>query len=146
MCALDLANRDDGRDRKVEDLRVEVDGLRAAMATRAPIEQVKGMITLAAACDPDEAFAMLVAASQRSHRKVRDLAICLVSAAAAGPACPRRDDALGRRVQTVTGRLAGRAPSSASSSTCSGMARPAGTSNAGNVSRRPLRAAAPPST
>ena len=48
------------------------------------IEQAKGILMAQSRCTPDEAFAMLRAASQRSNVKVRDLAeeiVARVSAA-----------------------------------------------------------------
>ncbi len=48
--------------------------MRAAMASRAVIEQAKGVLIARHGCTPDEAFAMLSKASQFSNRKLRDLA------------------------------------------------------------------------
>jgi len=45
-----------------------------AMKSRAVIEQAKGILMAAQGSTPDDAFAMLVKASQRSNRKLRDLA------------------------------------------------------------------------
>jgi GAF domain-containing protein len=45
-----------------------------AMKSRAVIEQAKGMLMVTQACDQDEAFALLVRASQRENVKVRDIA------------------------------------------------------------------------
>lgn len=55
--------------------------LREAFASRAVIEQAKGMIMAQHRCDAQQAFRMLVAASQASNRKLRDLAAQLVAAA-----------------------------------------------------------------
>jgi GAF domain-containing protein len=49
-----------------------------AMATRAVIEQAKGIIMRDNNCTPDEAFERLVQLSQQSHLKVRDVAHMLV--------------------------------------------------------------------
>jgi len=55
------------------------DQLGEAMKSRAVIEQAKGILMAAQGCTPDDAFAMLVKASQRSNRKLRDLAQDIVS-------------------------------------------------------------------
>ena len=52
----------------------EVSQLQEAMSSRAVIEQAKGIIMAERRCDPDEAFSVLVRASQDSNRKVRDVA------------------------------------------------------------------------
>jgi GAF domain-containing protein len=49
-------------------------GLRQAMESRAVIEQAKGKIMGANGCGPDEAFDLLVRASQRENVKLRDVA------------------------------------------------------------------------
>lgn len=50
------------------------DHLRAAMVSRATIEQAKGIVMAQGGISPDEAFGMLVSASQRENRKLRDVA------------------------------------------------------------------------
>ena len=45
-----------------------------AMKSRATIEQAKGILMASQHCSPDEAFQILVRASQRENRKLRDLA------------------------------------------------------------------------
>lgn len=55
-------------------LSAELDGLRRAMASRAVIEQAKGMLVERHRCTPDEAFEVLVAKSQRTDRKLREIA------------------------------------------------------------------------
>ena len=45
-----------------------------AMKSRAVIEQAKGILMASQACDADEAFQLLVKASQRTNRKLRDIA------------------------------------------------------------------------
>ena len=59
-----------------------------AMKSRAVIEQAKGMLMAAQRCDEDEAFAMLVRASQRENVKLREIARRIVADAAerSGPA------------------------------------------------------------
>jgi AmiR/NasT family two-component response regulator len=52
--------------------------LDAAMRSRAVIEQAEGILMSQRHCDAAEAFSLLAAASQRSNRKVRDIAQSLV--------------------------------------------------------------------
>jgi GAF domain-containing protein len=52
--------------------------LRTAMASRAGIEQAKGIIMGSVGCDPDTAFKHLVLQSQHENRKVREIAEELV--------------------------------------------------------------------
>lgn len=55
--------------------------LRTAMASRATIEQAKGLVMARGGISPEEAFAILVRASQRENRRLRDLAADLVERA-----------------------------------------------------------------
>jgi len=55
--------------------------MQEAMSSRAVIEQAKGILMAVSKCDEDEAFAKLVSISQRSHRKLRDVARELVQQA-----------------------------------------------------------------
>lgn len=48
--------------------------LQEALASRTVIGQAQGLIMAARACTPEEAFDVLREASQRSHRKLRDVA------------------------------------------------------------------------
>jgi GAF domain-containing protein len=50
-----------------------------AQAARAVIEQAKGMLMAASGIDEDQAFGMLVSASQRENRKLRDVAAEIVA-------------------------------------------------------------------
>jgi GAF domain-containing protein len=59
----------------------EVAGLRTAMQTRAVIEQAKGILMRDHRCTEEEAFRMLVQASNVSNRKLRDIAVSLVEGA-----------------------------------------------------------------
>ena len=43
------------------------------MQSRAAIEQAKGILMAAQRCGPDRAFEILVRASQRENRKLRDI-------------------------------------------------------------------------
>jgi GAF domain-containing protein len=60
------------------------DGLRTAMQSRATIEQAKGILMASRHCSPDEAFRMLVNASQRNNVKVRELAGRIVTSNSKG--------------------------------------------------------------
>jgi GAF domain-containing protein len=55
--------------------------LTEAMASRATIEQAKGILMGAQRCGADEAFQMLVRASQRENRKLREIAEQIVHGA-----------------------------------------------------------------
>jgi hypothetical protein len=63
----------------VLELRELVAQLQDALANRAVIEQAKGMIMAQSRCTSDQAFDVLRRASQRTNRKVRDIATELVS-------------------------------------------------------------------
>jgi GAF domain-containing protein len=52
--------------------------IQEGQAARAVIEQAKGMLMAASDVDDDRAFQMLVAASQRENRKLRDMAVEIV--------------------------------------------------------------------
>ena len=57
-----------------------VDQLQNAMASRAVIEQAKGLIMAEQHCSPQDAFDVLVRASQHQNRKLRYVAAALVAA------------------------------------------------------------------
>ena len=61
-----------------ETTRELADILDIAMRTRAVIEQAKGILMSQRRCDATEAFNLLAAASQRSNRKLRDIAQAIV--------------------------------------------------------------------
>ncbi len=61
-----------------ESTRALADNLDIAMRTRAVIEQAKGILMSQRRCDATEAFNLLAAASQRSNRKLRDIAHAIV--------------------------------------------------------------------
>ncbi len=69
------------------------DQLGEAMKSRAVIEQAKGILMAAQGCTPDQAFDLLVKASQRSNRKLRDIAIEIVSDPQRRRSEPRRASA-----------------------------------------------------
>lgn len=59
-----------------------VEQLEEAMTSRVIIEQAKGILVATRRCGPEEAFEMLRAISQRSNRRLRDVALDLVNHAA----------------------------------------------------------------
>ncbi|MGY1663686.1 ANTAR domain-containing protein [Geodermatophilus sp. SYSU D00705] len=63
--------------------------LRLAMESRAVIEQAKGVLMGRHHCSAEEAFRLLSTESQRTNRKLRDLAADLVGAVQRRPARPR---------------------------------------------------------
>jgi AmiR/NasT family two-component response regulator len=71
-----------------DELREEVEGLRRALASRAVIEQAKGIVMATAGCDADEAFRILVQQSQHQNRKLREVAAELVELQERRPAAP----------------------------------------------------------
>lgn len=54
------------------------ENMQDAMRSRATIEQAKGLVMATRRCTPDEAFSILVRASQRQNRKLRDIATEMV--------------------------------------------------------------------
>jgi len=66
---------------RVHALEVEVAQLRTAMASRAVIEQAKGVLMLLTGCADQVAFDLLTHISSHTHRKVRDIASELVASA-----------------------------------------------------------------
>lgn len=60
-------------------LELEIEGLRAALETRGIIEQAKGMLMLQRHCDAEEAFDVLVRLSQKSGKKLVDVARTVVT-------------------------------------------------------------------
>ncbi|MFD2091812.1 ANTAR domain-containing protein [Blastococcus deserti] len=64
--------------RTLQEARDQAENLRAAMASRAAIEQAKGILMERYKVTADEAFRLLTAVSMRTNRKVRDLAEHLV--------------------------------------------------------------------
>jgi GAF domain-containing protein len=68
-----------------ESTRELAENLDIAMRTRAVIEQAKGILMSQRRCDATEAFNVLAAASQRSNRKLRDIAQAIVNGVAEQP-------------------------------------------------------------
>jgi hypothetical protein len=66
---------------RVEALEREVEQLRSAMASRATIEQAKGILMLLSGCSDQVAFDLLAHISSHTHRKVRDVAQSIADSA-----------------------------------------------------------------
>ena len=66
---------------RVSALQLEVEQLRTAMASRAGIEQAKGILMLLTGCTDRVAFDVLTHISSTTHRKVRDLALAITDSA-----------------------------------------------------------------
>jgi len=62
--------------------------MQKAMASRSIIDMAKGILMAQNRCSPDEAFTMLSHASQRSNRKLRDIATAIVETHADGSRRP----------------------------------------------------------
>jgi AmiR/NasT family two-component response regulator len=68
-----------GSARAIHKLRDQVHNLNRAMQSRATIEQAVGIVIASTGKPPDEAFRALVQMSQRTNRKLRDIAAELVA-------------------------------------------------------------------
>ena len=79
--------RHDDADRAAA-LEVEVAQLRAAMASRAAIEQAKGILMLLTGCTDQVAFDLLSHISGHTHRKLREVAQAITASASGGAGLP----------------------------------------------------------
>jgi PAS domain-containing protein len=68
-------------DERVRHLETEVEQLRSAMASRAAIEQAKGILMLLMSCGDQVAFDLLAHISSHTHRKVRDVSVSIIESA-----------------------------------------------------------------
>jgi hypothetical protein len=68
-------------DEELHRLETEVEQLRNAMASRAAIEQAKGVLMLLVGCGDQVAFDLLAHISSHTHRKVRDVAVAIIDSA-----------------------------------------------------------------
>jgi hypothetical protein len=73
---------------RVRALEAEVEQLRAAMASRATIEQAKGILMLLTTCSEQVAFDLLAHISSHTHRKVRDVAQSITESATGSTRLP----------------------------------------------------------
>jgi hypothetical protein len=69
-------------------LTAEVEQMRSAMASRASIEQAKGILMLLTSCSDQAAFDLLAHISSHTHRKVRDVAQVITGSAAGSTRLP----------------------------------------------------------
>ena len=69
-------------------LEVELAQLRTAMASRAAIEQAKGILMLLTGCTDQVAFDLLSHISGHTHRKLRDVAQAITASASGGAGLP----------------------------------------------------------
>jgi hypothetical protein len=89
LCADITTGRPPGSDgTRTHELETEVEQLRAAMASRAVIEQAKGILMLLTSCRDQAAFDLLGHISSHTHRKVRDVARAITESAAGGARLP----------------------------------------------------------
>ena len=65
----------------IRHLETEVEQLRSAMASRAAIEQAKGILMLLMCCGDQVAFDLLAHISSHTHRKVREVAVSIIESA-----------------------------------------------------------------
>jgi GAF domain-containing protein len=63
---------------RYQDTLLQVQQMRQAMASRATIEQAKGILMRDRGCTPEEAFEILKTMSSQTHRKLRDVAQAVV--------------------------------------------------------------------
>lgn len=68
-------------DDTVRHLQTEVEQLRSAMASRAAIEQAKGILMVLMSCGDQVAFDLLAHISSHTHRKVREVAVLIIDSA-----------------------------------------------------------------
>lgn len=73
---------------RVAALEVEVAQLRAALTSRATIEQAKGILMLLTGCTDLVAFELLSHISGHTHRKLRDVAQAITASASGGAGLP----------------------------------------------------------
>ena len=66
---------------RVAALETEVAQMRTAMASRAAIEQAKGILMLLTGCGDQVAFELLAHISSHTHRKVREVAVAITESA-----------------------------------------------------------------
>ena len=79
-----LAHDDD----VVTALQTEISQLRTAMASRATIEQAKGILMLLTSCSEQMAFELLAHMSSHTHRKVREVAQSIADSASGHGSLP----------------------------------------------------------
>lgn len=91
---------------ELEALRREIVGLRAALVSRATIDQARGILVARYKLSPDGAFDLLVRWSQDRNIKLRTIAETLVTLAQHGPDGPGTDPSLGGWLAVQLGQAA----------------------------------------
>jgi ANTAR domain len=81
LCVDVTEGRRGAEDARVHDLETEVAQMRTAMASRAAIEQAKGILMLLTSCGDQVAFDLLAHISSHTHRKVREVALAITESA-----------------------------------------------------------------
>nr|WP_307517400.1 ANTAR domain-containing protein [Streptomyces umbrinus] len=74
----------------VELWRREAQQLRRAMESRPTIDMARGILMTACSCSPDEAWEILVAVSQNSNTKLREVAEAVVATTARQEPLPKK--------------------------------------------------------
>ncbi|MGY5885217.1 PAS and ANTAR domain-containing protein [Modestobacter lacusdianchii] len=85
---LDLTDSRPAAGEQLRHLETEVEQLRSAMASRASIEQAKGVLMLLMGCSDQVAFDLLAHISSHTHRKVREVAVAIVESASGSTPLP----------------------------------------------------------
>ncbi|WP_326757416.1 ANTAR domain-containing protein [Streptomyces phaeochromogenes] len=74
----------------VELWRREAQQLRRAMESRPAIDMARGILMTACSCSPDDAWELLVAVSQNSHTKLREVAEAVIATTTRQEPLPRK--------------------------------------------------------
>lgn len=82
------SDRRPGESERIRALEAEVEQLKSAMASRATIEQAKGILMLLTSCGEQVAFDLLAHISSHTHRKVRDVAHSITESARGAATLP----------------------------------------------------------
>jgi hypothetical protein len=97
-------------ERDLEALRHEVAGLRAALVSRATIDQARGILVGRYRISPEQAFNVLVRWSQHRNIKLRIIAEAVVGVSHDGPDAPEVDPDLRRWLEQQLARPAAPGP------------------------------------
>ena len=81
LCVEVTGSRRSAEEDRARELEREVTQMRAAMASRAAIEQAKGILMLLTNCGDQVAFELLSHISSHTHRKVREVAQAITESA-----------------------------------------------------------------
>jgi hypothetical protein len=81
LCIDVTEGRRSAEEDRARELETEIVQMRAAMASRAAIEQAKGILMLLTTCGDQVAFDLLAHISSHTHRKVREVALAITESA-----------------------------------------------------------------